>query len=116
MSNDRVAIKDVLPIPENIEATSDLDRETSATLDDKSTASHALAVADHGEKGAAQTDDHDDEVKNLGWNEHCDRIANPLVGGIRNEDLWVLIRRFNKVSPGLNTVSNQRPKNSSLYS
>lgn len=38
------------------------------------------------------------EIKDLGWNEPKQMIASPLVGGLQNEDLWILIRRFNKVS------------------
>ncbi len=41
---------------------------------------------------------HGDEVKDLGWTEKNERIADPLVGGLPNEELWILIRRFNKVS------------------
>lgn len=62
------------------------------------TASHALAIADHDIKGHAQQDHDDNEVLNLGWNEPKEHIPTPLVGGIHNEDLWILVRRFNKVS------------------
>lgn len=61
------------------------------------TESHQLAYADHEEKGAAQIDHGSPEVKNLGWNEPAHEIANPLVGGLPNEELYTLIRRFNKV-------------------
>ncbi|KXL50971.1 hypothetical protein M433DRAFT_139400 [Acidomyces richmondensis BFW] len=90
------AIKDILPIPDNIDLLSSEKADVSFTLDDKPTASHALAVADHDEKGYAQITHDAEDVKNLGWNEAGDKIANPLVGGMRNEDLWILIRRFNK--------------------
>ena len=33
----------------------------------------------------------------LGWNEPKEAVAKPLVGGLSNEDLWLLVRRFNKV-------------------
>ncbi|EME41245.1 hypothetical protein DOTSEDRAFT_73607 [Dothistroma septosporum NZE10] len=52
-------------------------------------------MADHEEKGAAQVA-HDDEVNDLGWTNHVDDIPNPLVGKLPNEELWVLVRRFNK--------------------
>ena len=61
-----------------------------------STDSHALAEADHEEKGAAQLDHQAVEVKDLGWNEHHKTVP-PLVGGLPNDELWLLIRRFNKV-------------------
>ena len=60
------------------------------------TESHALANADHDIKGAAQVDHDEIEVKDLGWNEHPKDTKN-LVGGLRNDDLWLLVRRFNKV-------------------
>ena len=61
------------------------------------TASHALAKADPNQKGHAQIDHGGDEVKDLGWHEDADDIPAPLVGGLPNEELWVLIRRFNKM-------------------
>jgi hypothetical protein len=48
------------------------------------------------QKGFAQHP-HDDEVVDLGWNKPKEDVPAPLVGGIGNEDLWLLIRRFNKV-------------------
>ena len=57
--------------------------------------SHALAMADHDEKGAAQKTSTDGEVTNLGWHDHPSDVDH-LVGGLDNEDLWTLIRRFNK--------------------
>lgn len=61
------------------------------------TESHALANADHDEKGAAQRDHGEIEVRDLGWNENEKKIPQ-LVGGLPNEELWTLIRRFNKVN------------------
>jgi hypothetical protein len=67
------------------------------------TESHALATGagDHEEKGAAellgeQNIDDTGDVKNLGWNEPPEKVLAPLVGGLRNDELWALIRRFNK--------------------
>jgi hypothetical protein len=66
--------------------------------------SHALAQEDHDEKGAAQ-EDHDYEiVRDLGWNQHPSMLPN-LVGGLPNEELWTLIRRFDKVSSWPHTSS-----------
>ena len=61
------------------------------------TISHELANEDHDEKGAAQLDHGQIEVKDLGWNEHHSDVPVPVVGGLPNEELWTLIRRFNKV-------------------
>jgi hypothetical protein len=86
-------IKEFLPTP----ATSNPEQQDlSKSLTDEPTVSHALAMADHDDKGAAQIE-HEEEVINLGWNERPKDIVNPLVGGLGNEDLWVLVRRFNKV-------------------
>lgn len=68
---------------------------STASLANAPTDSHALANAEHEERGAAQQDHTDGEVKNLGWFEHPNDIE-PLVGGLPNEELWTLIRRFNK--------------------
>lgn len=88
--------QDLLPIPEKTNAISDPDQhEKSHGLGDGETASHALATSDHDDKGEAQQD-HDLEVKNLGWHAPQEEIA-PLVGGMDNEYLWMLTRRFNKV-------------------
>ena len=69
--------------------------------DDQPTASHQLADAaaekPYEEKGYAEVNHGEVEVKNLGWNsDHPDHVPNPLVGGLSNEDLWVLVRRFDK--------------------
>ncbi|KAF4977206.1 hypothetical protein FZEAL_6234 [Fusarium zealandicum] len=61
------------------------------------TASHALAEDSKNaeEIGASQIEHGDIEVKNLGWNKKAHNIPS-LVGGLKNEDLWTLIRRFDK--------------------
>jgi hypothetical protein len=59
--------------------------------------SHELAAADHGVKGAAQLPHNEVEVKDMGWQEHPKDIPTPLVGGLKNDDLWMLVRRFDKV-------------------
>lgn len=73
------------------------------SMDETPTASHALASEasalsplDPTPKGAAQVLHDNVEVKDLGWNAHTSRIPQPVVGGLHNEDLWTLIRRFDK--------------------
>lgn len=98
MSLEGGTIKDLLPVPDNFEAINNPDhsgKDQPRSLHDGSTISHSLAVADHDEKGHAQVL-HDDEVKDLGWNESEDQVPKPLVGGLPNEELWLLLRRFNK--------------------
>ncbi|KAK1457845.1 hypothetical protein CMEL01_15828 [Colletotrichum melonis] len=48
------------------------------------------------EKGHAELDHDHVEVKNLGWNNPPSKVAQPMVGGLSNEDLWILVRRFDK--------------------
>lgn len=76
--------------------SSTFDTPTSSTsLSNAPTDSHALANAEHEEQGAAQQNHTAGEVKDLGWFEHPNDIA-PLVGGLPNDELWMLVRRFNK--------------------
>ena len=96
------SIRDLLPIPAEdpttATTTADGNYNTNTTQNGNAPSlSHALATDDHEQKGYAQQD-HELEVLNLGWNEPKQEIAAPLVGGMDNEDLWLLIRRFNKVS------------------
>ena len=98
MATEGLTIKDLLPIPDNIQAVTDPEKEdVSQSLTQEPTVSHALAMADHDDKGLAQ-ESHNNEVKDLGWHESNAQIPSPLVGGLPNDDLWILIRRFNKVS------------------
>lgn len=63
------------------------------------TESHALATSEQGEKGIVQLHGQHNteaEVKDLGWNERPEKIPAPLIGGLSNEELWMLVRRFNK--------------------
>lgn len=98
MGTQGVVLKDLLPVPETDPTVHE---GTSTTLLDAPTDSHALALeaakAVHpAEAGAAQAQ-HEQEVMDLGWNEPKEHVAQPLVGGLSNEDLWLLVRRFNKV-------------------
>ena len=99
MSTEGLVFKDLLPIPDTDPTEPE---EKAATILDKPTESHALALeaakqVHPDEKGAAQLD-HEKEVVNLGWNEPKEQVESPLVGGLANEELWLLVRRFNKVS------------------
>lgn len=98
MAASGVVLKDLVPLPDHDPTEHE---GVTTTMTDAPTESHALAMqAAHAaapeEKGAAQVD-HGQEVVNLGWNEPKEAVENPLVGGLSNEDLWLLVRRFNKV-------------------
>ena len=99
MGSQGLVFKDLVPVP-HVDPTAE--EGTATTLLDAPTESHALAIeaakaVDPTEAGAAQVA-HEEEVVDLGWNEPKEHIARPLVGGLSNEDLWLLVRRFNKVS------------------
>ncbi|KAB8292447.1 hypothetical protein EYC80_008167 [Monilinia laxa] len=70
--------------------------KVEAHEEDIPTDSHALAIADHDEKGAAQVGHGNVEVRDLGWSDESHEVLTPLVGGLPNEALWTLVRRFNK--------------------
>lgn len=98
LDNLGTAVKELLPIPSDTQPVTDPTKtEVSHTLMDDPSLSHELATEDHEVKGLAQQD-HPAEVLDLGWNQKKQEIAEPLVGGLDNEELWILVRRFNKVS------------------
>jgi hypothetical protein len=90
-----VSYKDLLPVPEINPGDKDAPQHLSGS--EQPTDSHALAMAEPEEKGAVHMGNGDEEILDLGWNEAEEKIQKPLVGGMDNEELWVLIRRFNKV-------------------
>ena len=91
-----VAYHDLVPLPDKDTINNPSKHEAARTLHEGPTASHALATSPTEETGLVQLE-HDEEVKDLGWNEPKEAIPAPLVGGMENEDLWVLVRRFDKV-------------------
>jgi Protein of unknown function (DUF3292) len=70
---------------------------TTGALENAPTDSHALATQEHEEKGEAQMGHNEPEVKDLGWDKVAGHQPTPLVGGLPNEELWTLVRRFNHV-------------------
>ncbi|KAF4915947.1 hypothetical protein CGCVW01_v010204, partial [Colletotrichum viniferum] len=77
--------------PEIVEAHEDERPTDSHHLADMATKETPIE-----EKGHAQMDHNAVEVKNLGWNTHAKEVAQPMVGGLSNEELWILVRRFDK--------------------
>lgn len=69
----------------------------TGTIHDEPTQSHALAVADHEHMGVVGEDHDEPEIRDLGWHEDPSHVPKPLVHGLSNEELWLLIRRFDKV-------------------
>jgi hypothetical protein len=103
MASEGPSIHDLLPTPASTSPMSPNETKVHNSMTEKPTASHALAMASQEaeEKGAAQRDYVEEDVANLGWNEPESHIASPLVGGLSNEELWLLVRRFNKVRSAL---------------
>jgi hypothetical protein len=69
--------------------------------DDAPTDSHALAHADLEVKGLVHKSPDTDATTDIGWTQQPQEFDEPIVGGISNDDLWMLIRRFNKVCNAL---------------
>ncbi|KAL2166188.1 hypothetical protein VTG60DRAFT_3148 [Thermothelomyces hinnuleus] len=89
-------MKDLLPIPATDPTTTAPDSQTHTdAARDGPTLSHALATEARGAQGPAQPIN-DSGVVDLGWNEKKEDITTPLIEGMTNEELWLLIRRFNK--------------------
>ena len=65
-------------------------------LEQNTSESHALATEHQELTGAAQEAGKEARITNLGWQANANGVAT-LVGGIPNEELWTLVRRFNKV-------------------
>lgn len=94
--NDEVAVASALNHANDLR---DADRNTvkEPSGPDEPTDSHALSQVEPEEKGLAHQAGHTDEVTDLGWNASAEHIEGPLIAGLSNEDLWMLIRRFDKV-------------------
>lgn len=103
------AVTEILPIPSGMHSVTDPNtREAANSLEDDPSLSHALATEDHEVKGLAQMgqEPKGEEVLDLGWNQKKPEIAEPLVGGLDNEELWLLMRRFDKVCEGHSTFGD----------
>lgn len=93
-----VPLKEYLPVPATDPGDALLEKQGKpGGLENGVTLSHELAAGNQEDEGLAQKE-HDRHVLDLGWNEKKQDIAAPLVGGMENEELWLLVRRFNKVS------------------
>lgn len=65
--------------------------------ENKPTQSHLLAAetTTQPKPQDSTTSPKDDDVKNLGWNDDITH-AQPFIESLANEDIWLLVRRFNK--------------------
>lgn len=62
------------------------------------TDSHVLAQVEQDEKGLSQKTGDSTEVTDIGWTTPADHIEEPIIAGLSNDDLWMLIRRFDQAS------------------
>jgi hypothetical protein len=81
------------------DATSKADSQVTAepAIPEGPTDSHVLSQVEQDEKGLAQKAGDTEGITNIGWGVSPNVIEEPLVAGLSNEDLWMLIRRFDKV-------------------
>ncbi len=82
--------------PSNSVASTMVTPTSSASASNAPSESHALAAGEHEEVGHVQKGHEEGEVRDMGWNDHPKDVPQPLVGGLPNEELWTLVRRFNK--------------------
>lgn len=68
---------------------------SASLLSNHPTESHALALNVHDEPGAVERTSTEGEAQDLGWFRDPQHVPT-LVGGLQNEELWMLLRRFNK--------------------
>ncbi|CAG8233259.1 unnamed protein product [Penicillium salamii] len=81
---------------EKIPSKTDDQGNPESETPDGPTDSHILSQVDQDEKGLVQKAGETAEISNIGWGHSPDQIEEPLVAGLSNEDLWMLIRRFDK--------------------
>jgi len=60
------------------------------------TIGHKLAHGAHKENDDAESEHTNIEQGDSGWNEEEGNVLQPLISGWSNNELWTLIRRFNK--------------------
>ena len=82
--------------PSNSVASTMVTPTSSTSASNAPSESHALAAGEHEEVGHVQQGHEEGEVRDMGWNDHPKDVPQPLVGGLPNEELWTLVRRFNK--------------------
>ncbi|KAJ5541254.1 hypothetical protein N7494_006330 [Penicillium frequentans] len=78
------------------------------------TDSHVLSQVEQDEKGLSQLAGNTAEITNLGWSQPSEHFEEPIIGGLSNEDLWMLIRRFDKQIYNVKAVPNAPLQNLDL--
>ena len=86
------------------QATKPITATSQAPLGQNTTTSHQLATGEHQVLGAAQKAGREDKTSNLGWQANAVGV-DTLVGGLPNDELWTLVRRFNKASKPIRALT-----------
>ncbi|KAJ5590679.1 hypothetical protein N7450_004651 [Penicillium hetheringtonii] len=90
------------------------DSAQSPPIPEGPTDSHVLSQIELDEKGLSQKAGDSAEITDLGWTKPLEHIEGPLIAGIPNEDLWMLIRRFDKHVYNVKAVPDAPPQNLDL--
>jgi hypothetical protein len=99
MSADGIVLKDL--IDEDHAFDDGIDISTTH----QSTRTYGSGATGEEPKGQAQIE-HNEEI-DIGWGVDPDKITHRFIEGIDNEDVWIWIRRFNKLYLG--SCSQQNP-------
>lgn len=83
--------------PNDHESTAKESDKMTEKIPEGPTDSHVLSQIEPDKKGLVQQADNSADVTDLGWNDPTDHIEEPFIADLANEDLWMLIRRFDKV-------------------
>ncbi|CAI7610773.1 unnamed protein product [Penicillium pancosmium] len=78
------------------------------------TDSHVLSQVEPDEKGASQLGGDSSEIIDLGWTKPVEHIEERLIAGLSNENLWMLIRRFDKQVYNVKAVPDAQLQNLDL--
>ncbi|KAJ5103492.1 hypothetical protein N7532_004021 [Penicillium argentinense] len=81
---------------------------------DGPTDSHVLSQVEQDEKGLSQQAGDTAELTDLGWSKPVQHIEEPLIAGLSNQDLWMLLRRFDKQVYNVKAVPNAPLQNLDL--
>jgi hypothetical protein len=78
-----------------IKAKKPVTATAQAPLGQNTSTSHQLATGEYELRGAVHEAGKEDRTTNLGWQANAVGVDR-LVGGLPNDELWTLVRRFNK--------------------
>lgn len=85
------------PTPPRPEENMDKGSSILSLNENNPTESHALSKVKQDEKGLVQKVGETKEISDIGWGQEPAEIEEQIVSGLSNEDLWMLLRRFDQV-------------------